>query len=244
MNQEYNLILTKKNQIAQHTWLFEFSCNQQINYKAGQYADFILPVSSGDDKGNIRTFSLVRSPNHQKITITTKILAMPKRSGFKDKLVNFNLGTEIKMSRPMGNFILHQNVSKPAIFLIGGIGITPVHSIIEFATEEKLNHTIYLFYSNHTPETAAYMDDLKKFSKNNSNFKLLPIYTGLDQIPEGSIKGPINESLIKEFLEKNIIYNSIYYLSGPPQMVEAMQTILESMQIDLDNIKTEEFSGY
>lgn len=244
MPQEYELIFHQKTQIAQNTWQFGFSSNTMINYKAGQHADFILPIPSHDSKGDIRAFSLVRSPNQNKITIATRIFEKPKRSGFKQNLLDLENETIIKMSRPMGNFILHQNATKPAIFLIGGIGITPVHSIIEFATEEKLSHSIYLFYSNHSPETAPFLDNLNKFSKDNSNFKLFPIYTGLDKVSEGSIKGPINESLIKNYLEKDTIYNSFYYLSGPPQMVEAMQAILESMQIDLDNIKTEEFSGY
>src|SRR3546814_12013355 len=76
------------------------------------------------------------------------------------------VGTEVKLDAPYGDFKLHKNENTPAVFLIGGIGITPVRSIIAQATHDNLPHKITLLYSNKTPADAAFTADLESFAAN------------------------------------------------------------------------------
>lgn len=244
MENEFFISLKSREEIAQDTVKFTFSTNgQDISYKAGQYADFtLIDPPQSDSKGNIRTFSLVGSPNNkQLIIITTRMTG----SAFKDSLRELPLGTKVKMSKPMGSFTLHNDTAKPAVFVMGGIGITPIHSIIEFAAQEKLPHKLYLFYSNKTPKTAAFLDDIAKFEAENPNFKAILTFTDSDETPSRAEKGKITAEMIQKYLKPEEITSAIYYISGPPNMVEAMQDMLtDDLKIDTDSIKTEEFSGY
>ena len=81
-------------------------------------------------------------------------------TAFKRVLKTMPLGTEVRIVGPFGSLILHQNADRPAVFLAGGIGITPFRSMLLQATEQKLPYHLILFYSNRRPEDAAFLEEL------------------------------------------------------------------------------------
>ena len=57
--------------------------------------------------------------------------------------------------------------------------------------------------------------------------------------------GRIDKTMILKYLDTNELNNSIFYIWGPPSMLNAMQTLLqEDLQIPKERIKVEEFTGY
>jgi len=133
-----------------------------------------------------------------------------------------------------GDFTLQKNETIPAVFITGGIGITPVRSIIAQATHDRTNHRITLIYANRTPAQAAYTDEFKQLAAENRNFNFVPVYT--------FTQGHVNAELIRQHVPD--IAAPRYYLSGPEGMVKAMRALLIEIGADEDNIKTEEFDGY
>gem|GEM_PF-3168675 len=49
-------------------------------------------------------------------------------------------------------------------------------------------------------------------------------------------------TMVKKYVPD--LHKPIYYLSGPEGMVKAMRTLLTTLEVDEDNIRTEEFTGY
>ncbi len=95
--------------------------------------------------------------------------------------------------------ILHSDYTKPAVFVAGGIGITPFMSMIRYATKENLPHKIFLFYSNCRPEDSAYLEELKQKEKENHNFRLIATMTQMEnsKLSWHGETGYINEAMIK-----------------------------------------------
>jgi ferredoxin-NADP reductase len=149
----------------------------------------------------------------------------------------------MEIDGPMGSFSLHKNKDRPAVFLIGGVGITPVYSIIRDASEHTLPHKLYLFYSNRTEKDAPFLKELDSLSHSNKNFTFIPTFTDL---PDGTYwkgdKGYINKEMINR--RASNIVGAIYYVSGPQAMVLATRKLLDEMGVSEDDIKIEEFSGY
>lgn len=165
-------------------------------------------------------------------------------TAFKRVLKKFNSGDEILMDDPHGDLRLHNNPDRDAVFLTGGIGITPVRSIILDATQKKLPHKIFLFYSNRRLEDAAFFRELDELQKQNLNYKFIATMT---QIEDSGLQwtgetGYIDENKLKKYLTNTS--NPIYYVTGPESMVFAMRKLLNSIGINDDDIKTEEFTGY
>src|SRR4029077_684524 len=102
-------------------------------------------------------------------------------TAFKRVLRMAHADLEVNMEGPMGSFTLHNNAAKPAVFLAGGIGITPFSSILRHAANAQLPHHLYLFYSNRRPEDAAFMDVLRQLEKENANFKFIPSMSEMEK---------------------------------------------------------------
>lgn len=220
---------------------FHFAKPADFQFRAGQSVDLtLLNPPETDAEGNTRAFSLASAPFDPDLMIATRM----RDTAFKRVLRNAAPGLEITIEGPSGSFVLHRKAEKPAVFLAGGIGITPFLSIIRQATQDKASHQLYLFYSNRRPEDAAFLDSLMEAAKQNPNFHLIATMTEMDKSHREwkGETGFINKDMLAKHLPS--LQGPIYYLAGPPAMVAAMRRTLMEAGVDEDDIRTEEFSGY
>jgi ferredoxin-NADP reductase/nitrite reductase/ring-hydroxylating ferredoxin subunit len=217
-----------------------------IDYTAGQYAFFKLDRISGDAKGPIRHFSIASSPTEQDhILISTRI----RDTQYKQKLASLKEGAKILVWGPEGDFVLHDDYSKPAVFLSGGIGVTPFRSMIKYATDKQLPIKITMFDSNKNQQNILYKEEFDRWADQNKNFKVIYAVTEEEQEATNSNwsgeRGRIGKLMLERHLSKGEIGNAIFYICGPPGMLKAMQELLQKeMQIPKDRFKVEAFTGY
>src|SRR3989344_2476205 len=163
--------LKERFKVAEETMAFVFDISGEPNFsfRAGQYVEvFIKNPPYVDEKKDHRDFSIASSPGDKGILMVATRLSRSTSSGqagsaFKRSLSEIPLGTVCKIEGPFGDFTLHENPSRKAVFIAGGIGITPVRSIIKDAPERKIPHKLVLIYSNRNPEGAAFLKDLSDF---------------------------------------------------------------------------------
>lgn len=233
-----NIKFIKKEEIANGTMAFYFEKPEGLELRAGQFADFtLLNPTETDDEGNVRGFSLVHAPFEDDIVFATRM----RDTAFKRVVSRLEPDNEIKFDGPYGDFTLHKTEATPAVFLIGGIGVTPVRAIVAQATHDKTAHKITLIHANKTLADAPFTDDFEVFAKENPNFTFIPVIGEADDDWTGEI-GRIDADMLKRHVDD--IQRPIYYLSGPQAMVKAMRQMLIELEINEDNIRTEEFTGY
>ncbi len=233
--------LTSREDIAEGTMAFHFAKPADFQFRAGQSIDItLLNPPESDAEGNTRAFSISSAPFESDLKIATRM----RDTAFKRVLRKVALPLEVKIEGPSGSFVLHRKADKPAVFLAGGIGITPFVSIIRQAAHDKAPHQLYLFYSNRRPEDTAFLDLLSEVAKQNPNFHLIATMTEMEK-SHREWKGEtrfINKDMLAQYLPS--LQGPIYYLAGPPAMVAAMRRMLTEAGVDEDDIRTEEFSGY
>jgi ferredoxin-NADP reductase len=233
--------LTKREDIAEGTMAFHFSKAADFQFRAGQAIDVtLLNPPETDAEGNTRTFSLASSPFDVDLMIATRM----RDSAFKRVLRRIALGTEVKIEGPSGSLVLHHKAEKPGVFLAGGIGITPFLSIIRQATHDRTPQQLYLFYSNRRPEDAPFLDLLTEADNQNPDFHLIETMTEMNKSHREwkGETGFIDKVMLAKYLPS--LQGPIYYIAGPPALVEAMRGTLTEAGADEDDIRTEEFSGY
>jgi len=234
-----NVKLTKKEEIANGTMAFHFEKPAGFEFRAGQFGDWtLIDPPETDEEGNTRGFSIVAAPYEPDLMFATRL----RDTAFKRVLRELPVGSEVKLDAPYGDFTLHKTESTPAVFLIGGIGVTPVRSMIAQATYDKTGHKITLFHANRTREDAPFREEFERLAQQNPNFTFMPVLT--ESAPEGwqGERGRIDEAMLRRhIIDLNV---PIYYLSGPEGMVKAMRQLLVGIGINEDNIRTEEFTGY
>jgi ferredoxin-NADP reductase len=233
--------LIRQEEVAEGTIAFHFEKPSGFSFRAGQFADVALTdPPETDARGNTRSFSIASPPFASELVFTTRM----RDSAFKRSLKQVKSTAEVKISPAAGTFILHNNLAKPAIFLAGGIGITPFLSMAQQADRDRLSQKLYLFYSNRRPEDAAFLNTLRALETTNSNFRLICTMTEMSK----SRKEWNGETALidKEMLCRHLanLQGPIYYIAGPPTMVTAMRETLVNAGVEENDIRTDEFVGY
>jgi ferredoxin-NADP reductase len=238
---DYQMTLVDRQRIARGTMTFWFDTNgTDYDFRAGQHADFaFLRPSVVDESDNLRTFSLANSPHDKGLVM---IAMRMRESSFKTGLMSAALGTKFRVSRPRGSFTLHKDFARPAVFLAGGIGITPVRSILDWAAQERTPHKLYLFYSNREAVDAAFLEELEALTMQNSRFTLIPTITRLTYSAWRFEVGHINRQLLSRYLTG--LNSPVFYIAGPSGMVTSMTDLLRSLDVSEDDLRTEEFGDY
>ena len=136
----YKVKLKAREEIAAGTMAFHFEKPEGFVYKAGQFADYtLINPPETDAEGNTRGFSLASAPYEDDLMSATRM----RDTAFKRVLKTMPLGTELTLDAPYGSFTLHNNAAIPAVFVTGGIGVTPVRSIVLQAIHDQVAHRIY-----------------------------------------------------------------------------------------------------
>jgi hypothetical protein len=108
---------------------FHFTKPPGFAYTPGQFANFSLPrPAATDDAGMQRSFSIASAPYEDEIMIATRM----RPSAFKRTLAAMPAGTRLAMEGPHGELV-QEDDGRPAVFLAGGIGITPFLSMLRDA---------------------------------------------------------------------------------------------------------------
>ena len=236
----FMLTLRRRELVADRTMAFHFAKPDQFQFQAGQTLDLtLLNPTETDAEGNIRTFSIASAPQDEEIIFATRL----RDTAFKRVLSSMAIGSDVQADGPGGSFTLHQNAAKPAVFLTGGIGITPFRSIIRDAVARKLGHSLWLFYSNNRPEDAAFLVELQQLAQTTASLHVVPTMTDLSKSTRQwqGATGLIDRGMLSSRLP---LEGPMYYIAGPPAMVVAMRDMLAGAGVKADDIRFEEFSGY
>lgn len=233
--------LLRRETVAEGTMAFYFSKPPGFRHRAGQSLLMtLIDPPETDSEGNGRTFTIASAPHEPELMIATRM----RDTAFKRVLKTAPIGTTVSIDGPSGQMVLHDDAARPAVFLAGGIGITPFLAITRHATHARLPHRLYLFYANRRAEDAAFLAELQKLEQLNPNYRLIAIMGE----PEKSAQRWSGETgfIRRELLERHLadITNPLYYFAGPPPMTMAMQKMLQEIGVDEQAMRYEEFYGY
>ncbi len=237
----YHVTLTGRESIAEGTMAFHFDKPAGFGFTPGQFVDVTLPhLPESEVGGRTRAFSIASAPHEPTIMVATRL----RETAFKRELQRMPLGTSVQLEGPFGRLALHEDHTRPAVFLAGGIGITPFRSMLVHGAMQSLPHPMLLFYSNRRPEDAPFLEELQALQERNPRYRFIGTMTE----PQKSARqwqgqtGFIDRVLLAKYLTEADL--PIYYVVGPPGMVTALRAMLKAAKVEDGHIRTEQFSGY
>jgi ferredoxin-NADP reductase len=235
-----NARLIKCDQIAEGTIGFTIEVDGPFEFRPGQACDLTLVNPKyQDDKGSVRTFSICSVPGEApRLSFATRQTG----SAFKRSVQDAAADLAINVDEAFGDFLLHDDASRLAVFLAGGIGITPFRSIIKNAVERRLAQPIALLYSNRNKASAAFMHDLESWADLKRNFTFIPTLTDAHVDGWTGRTGVIDSALIAA--QRGAGPSPIYYAAGPEAFVAGMKHAMFDARVPQDDIRTDEFPGY
>lgn len=214
---------------------FWFKPEQPLRYTAGQFTELTLNHPHPDDRGMKRWFTLSSAPGGELVSITTR-RAHDKGSTFKKTLWSMKAGHEVDLAEAMGDFVLPKLIQTPLIFVAGGIGVTPFHSMAAWLAEAKEERPIRLLHAVRTEEDIIFQDTFSAAGFDETVIVSEPSTTW------GGVRGRLDAEMILG-LEKPSD-DALIYLSGPEPMLEALEKDLLAHDVEKRQLVTDFFPGY
>jgi ferredoxin-NADP reductase len=233
--------LRGRQEVADGTMAFRFDKPQGWVFTAGQFLDMtLIEPADTDAEGNIRSFSIASAPHEDTLMITTRM----RDTAFKRTLKTMPIGTAVQIDGPSGELTLRNDPARPAVFLAGGIGITPFRSMLVEAAFQMLPHRLFLFYSNRRPEDSAFLEELQALQAKNPRYTLIASMTDMAKShrPWTGETGLIDQAMLSRYVAGTA--SPVYYIAGPPEMVKGLHAMLTKQSVNDVDIHAEEFSGY
>jgi ferredoxin-NADP reductase len=216
---------------------FRFILPEKITFIPGQFLQVIFDETERSNKELNKYLSLSSSPTKEYIEVTKRI----SESRFSQKLQSLKINDTVLLKAPMGECIFRPEY-KHIAFLIGGIGITPVISIIEYIIDKKLDTDVILFYSNRTDSDIAFRKELDDWESINKNIKIFYTVTDYPTVDKNCFFGQIDKNLLTQ--KAPDLNDRILFIFGPPKMVDIMRNLALELGCKEENIKIERFMGY
>jgi ferredoxin-NADP reductase len=227
-------------EVAKGTLLVVFDLQgQELDFRAGQYFWVELPNRGHDDeKGLRRHISVVTSPTERGVLgLCTRL----RDTAFKQTLAELQVGDEVDVEQPKGDYVLPEETSPHYVFVAGGIGITVFRSMLRYIADTGEPYRVTLVYSNRDRASTPFLDELQELERTLPGFQLVVTMTQ-DDGWEGESRY-VSAELLGDHLEGELGEHT-YLVAGPPAMVEAVTGQLSAAGVPEEQVLPDRFSGY
>ncbi|MHC4268679.1 MAG: NO-inducible flavohemoprotein [Planctomycetota bacterium] len=205
-----------------------------LTCEAGQYISIMLELPEGG--AVFRNYSLSCRPNSKYFRISVK----REENGLVSNYLHDTIfkGDKIKVNPPYGQLYLNKT-DKPAVLISGGVGITPMMSILQKAADQQLSRDVYFIHGTPDRNTHAFKKDVTSLTSDHDNFKHRFFYSRNSVNSADTQRGRININSIKEIVGHN--KDAEFYICGPAQMMKDLYRGLSDWGVTPNNIIYEYF---
>jgi ferredoxin-NADP reductase len=231
--------IKEKREVAKGTLLVVFDLGgEEVEFRPGQYFWVELPNRGHDDeKGLRRHISVVTSPTERGVLgLCTRL----RDTAFKRTLAELEVGDEVDVEQPKGDYRLPEDTSREYVFVAGGIGITVFRSMLRYIRDTGEPYRVTLVYSNRDRESTPFLDELQALERELDGFRLVLTMTD-DEGWEGESRH-LNADVLREHLGD--LNGFTFLIAGPPPMVESVVESLQAAGVPEEQLLPDRFSGY
>lgn len=230
-------VIKEKREVAKGTLFVVFDLQgEEVDFRPGQYFWVELPNRGHDDeKGLRRHISVVTSPTERGVLgLCTRL----RDTAFKTTLAELEVGDEVDVEDPKGDYRLPEDTSPHYVFVAGGIGITVFRSMLRYIADTGEPYRVTLVYSNRDRESTPFLDELQALEI--PGFSLVLTMTE-DDGWDGETRR-IDADMLRDHLGD--LGSHTFMVAGPPPMVESVVEALAGAGVPEEQVLPDRFSGY
>jgi ferredoxin-NADP reductase len=211
---------------------FRLTRPQGFDFTAGQFVPVRVSI---DGKPHVRCYSISSSPDargYVEISV--------RRQGLVSTTLHATMrtGSRLSIGRPAGQFVYPSGDDRPLALLAGGIGITPLLSMLRHAISSEPTRPIVLLYSARNPQAAAFSSELQVLAQRHPQVRIA-VTMSEPSAPAPWRRGHIDAEMVRQYVEHPS--HTIFCICGPVPMMEAMKQLLTGEGVPAGQIRTENF---
>lgn len=210
-----------------------------FSFLPGQFAQIKNPLyqSASGRTNEAHLFSIASSPNTRDyLEFCIKVYGF-----WTQALSKLKVGDSLLIRAPFGKFIWNPSL-KNAVFLIAGVGIVPIISMLRFIRETKQTPSLTLIYRNSTQDSITYKEELDNLRRQLITLKIVDVLSRTTQSNSDLNQKHLDlitpELIVKE---TDLSLKPTFFLCGPPIFIEKMKQTLKNLSIDQSLIHQELF---
>ena len=190
-----------------------------------------------DGKPHVRCYSISSPPDtrgYLEISV--------RRQGLVSTMLHASTrtGSRLSINPPAGRFVYPSSDDRPLALVAGGIGITPLLSMLRHALAADPTRPVALFYSARNRESLAFLSELRVIAERHPQVRIGITLSDDANAPAPWRRGRIDGPLIRQFVAHPA--HTIFCVCGPDPMMAAMQELLRSEGVPAEQIRSEHFS--
>jgi ferredoxin-NADP reductase len=236
-------LVVSNREIASGIFELRVKAEQEANEipmpEAGQWVYLELPDEDGADGGSRRAYSIASAPYEIKASQGELAFAIKVTGFVSSALKERHAGDRVWVQGPFGRFTLSHDASHPVVFIGGGIGLTPLRSMIFESVQVNPNRSLTLLLSCKTKEEIPYHQELRLLSDTESDFCYTPTCTREESREWVGNRGRISKEQIEQLASKSV--ETEWYVCGPNALMDELASLLKEIGIAKTKIHTEKF---
>ena len=216
------------------------------SFEPGQFLTFSVRIP-GAAKPLVRCYSLSDAPRPDAYRCTIKKVVPPSQGLPPGRMSTYfndviQVGDIVDVKAPSGKFFLDMSTDRPIVLIAGGVGITPMISMVNAVVNAGARRSVHLFCGFRNRQEHLFYDHLKSTFTEHANLHLHVAYSQpTDQDTPGRdyhVKGYVDLELLRQRLPSN---NYDFYLCGPPSFMDSVESALKTWGVPDTAIKSEAF---
>ncbi len=216
-----------------------------FSYKPGQFLTLDLEINGAEVLRSYSISSTPSRPHSLEITVKRVPAATPDLpAGLVSNWLHdsIKVGSEVKISGPMGKFTCFQYPSQKLLLISAGSGITPMMGMSRWLCDTMADCDVVFLHSARTPADIIYQQELMMMSARHQNFQLLVTATQNNSGQSwlgltGRLTANMLQSIVPDFMER------VAFVCGPEMFMTGTKKLLESLNFPIENYHEESFGG-
>ncbi len=206
-----------------------------FSYLPGQ---FMTVEIENDGRRVKRSYTIASSPTRQEYV---EISVKREEHGVVSRALHDALdeGDELGMTAPSGSFTFTGDGEESIVLVSGGVGITPMMSVIRYLTDRAWPGHIYLLHCCRTTDDFCFRDELEYLQRKHPRLNVTATMTRARGSSWVGPTGRLSAGLIRECVPD--VAAKLVHLCGPPPMMDALKSTLSELGVPVERIKTEAF---
>lgn len=211
------------------------------SFKAGQYITVRAEIE-GEKYHHLRQYSLSTAPEEgiYRISVKREDAIDNNPAGVVSNFLHEQMqeGSTLPISAPSGDFILDQTCTRPLVLISGGVGLTPMMSMLETVIKQQPDREVIFVHAARSGRFHAMKDRVNEIVQNHEQVTAYTVYDSPGEDDQCDKDGHIDYEWLQSILPTN---DAAFYFCGPKGFMRAMYRNLKQLDVASEDIHFEIF---